>query len=259
MPGMDCSRTFEYIVGAAGSCPAQQGDTTLKRLCIAVCLCAAVLLPVQGPAASDPAGAAKLRESLKTFTSFTAPSRTSIPPTLLQKATAVVIVPNMIKASFFVGARYGRGVLMMRAQDGRWSNPVLVSLGGGSFGLQMGLQSTDLVLVFRHGRFMDLGDRDSLLLGADVSVVAGNLSLHMDENTGTDPGAEIYSFSRSAGLTAGFSLQGAQLRLEDAATSALYGRTGLKAEDVLGKKIESVPVEVLRFREAFSKATAKTP
>lgn len=231
----------------------------MKRICIAVFVCVTVLLPLKGLAAADPAGAAKLRESLKTFTSFTTPSRTSIPSVLLQKATAVVIVPNMIKASFFVGARYGRGVLMTRAQDGRWSNPVLVSLGGGSFGLQMGMQSTDLVLVFRHGRLMDLGNRGSLILGADVSVVAGNLSIHMDENTGTDPGAEIYSFSRSAGLTVGFSLQGAQLRLDDAATSALYGRAGLKAEDVLGKKLESVPLEVLRFREAFSRATEKTP
>lgn len=217
-----------------------------------------MVIPVQTASAADTSTAVRLQESLKTLSRIMASPQTEIPPVLLQKATAMIIIPDMVKASFFIGARYGKGVLMVRGDDGRWGNPVFVTLGGGSFGLQMGLQSTDLVLVFRRGTVLDMKTKGNVILGADVSIVAGNLSLHMDENTGADLSTEIYSFSRSAGLTAGFALQGAHLRLDDAATASLYGKSSLTAQQVLAGRVATVSTDILRFREGFTKITGGT-
>lgn len=231
----------------------------MKRYACMICLFLFALLPCRGEGAADPAAAARLQESLKTMSQFMASPRTAIPHPLLQRATAVVIMPNMLKASFLVGARYGRGVLVVRSEDGRWGNPVFVTLRGGSFGLQAGLQSTDLILVARRGRVLDENTRKNLLLGADASIVAGTLGIQMDENTAADIGTDIYSFSRTAGLTAGFSLQGAQLRLDDASTAALYGKGGLRARDVLAGRVDTVSTEVLRFREGFARVVGGSP
>ena len=97
----------------------------------------------------------------------------------------------------------------------------------------------------------------NVILGTDVSIVAGTIALHMDETTDSGLNAEIYSFSKSTGLNAGFALQGATLRLDDAATAALYGKKGLTAQEVLWGKVETATPEVLRFRENFVKITGK--
>lgn len=218
-----------------------------------------MILPCRTEAAADPDAAARLQESLKTLSQIMASPRTSIPPALLQKASAVVIIPNMLKASFLVGARYGKGVLMVRGEDGRWGNPVFILFGGGSFGLQVGLQSTDLVLVCRRGTVLDEHTRRNIILGADGSIMIGTMGIQMDENAAADLGTEIYSFSRTAGLTAGFSLQGTQLRLDDSTTAGLYGKSSLRARDVLSGKVDTVSTDVLRFREGFLKITGSSP
>lgn len=218
-----------------------------------------MVLPFLTGAAVAPETAARLHESLKTLTQIMTSPRTAIPTGLLQKATAVVIIPNMLKASFLVGARYGKGVLVVRGADGRWGNPVFVILSGGSFGLQMGLQSSDLVLVCRRGTVLDENTRRTIILGADASIMAGTLGIQIDENAATDLGTEIYSFSRTAGLTAGFSLQGAQLRLDETSTAELYGRSGMRARDVLAGKVDTVSGDVLRFRDGFIKLTGGSP
>ncbi|HVN70451.1 MAG TPA: lipid-binding SYLF domain-containing protein, partial [Desulfomonilia bacterium] len=191
------------------------------------------------------------------FSMIMASDQSAVPPALLQRAEGIAIIPNMVRASFFLGARFGKGILMVRGKDGRWSNPALITINGGSFGLQMGLQSTDLVLVFRRSRALETKAKGNIILGTDVSIVAGTLGLHMDENTEADLRAEIYSFSRTKGLNVGFALQGATLRFDDAATSSLYGKRGLTAQEVLWGKAEPVPPEVLRFNEVFAKLSGK--
>jgi len=216
-----------------------------------------ILLALQSPAAADPIVSGRLQDSLQTLSKIMVYPQTAIPSILLARAEGIAIFPGMVRASFFVGARYGRGVLMVRGKDGQWGNPVLININGGSFGLQMGLQSTDLVLVFRRSRALEMNAKKTVILGTDVSIVAGTLALHMDETTESDLNAEIYSFSRSTGLNAGFALQGSTLRLDDASTAALYRRKGLKAQDVLRGKVETATPEVLRFRENFVKITGK--
>jgi lipid-binding SYLF domain-containing protein len=256
---MDSLHAFGIDTASPKKAQHDEETRALRRFLPFSCLFLALILPCRAGAAADPVSAARLQESLKTLSQVIASPQTTIPAALLQKATAIVIIPNMVKASFLVGARYGKGVLMARGEDGRWGNPVLVSLGGGSFGLQMGVQSTDLVLVFRRGRVLDMKTKGNVLLGADVSIVAGTLSLTMDENTGADLGTEIYSFSRSRGLNAGFALQGAHLRLDDAATAGLYGKSSLTAQDVLAGKIDTISTDVLRFRDGFSRLTGSAP
>ena len=121
----------------------------MKRLRLLMSLLLLILFPLQSPAATDPVVSARLEDSLLTFSRIMASPQTAIPSILLQKAEGIAIIPGMVRASFFVGARFGKGVLMVRGKNGQWSNPVLININGGSFGLQMGLQSTDLVLVFR--------------------------------------------------------------------------------------------------------------
>jgi len=229
----------------------------MKRLRLLMSLLILILFPLQSPAAADPVVSARLQDSLLTFSRIMASPQTPIPSVLLQKAEGIALIPGMVRASFFVGARFGKGVLMVRGKNGQWSNPVLININGGSFGLQMGLQSTDLVLVFRRSRALEMKATKNVILGTDVSIVAGTLALHMDETTDSGLNAEIYSFSRSTGLNAGFALQGATLRFDDAATAALYGKKGLTAQEVLWGKFEAATPEVLRFRENFIKITGK--
>ncbi len=229
----------------------------MNRLWLFMSLLLLILFPVQGPAAADPALSLRLQDSLLTFSKTMASPQTAIPSILLQKAEGIAIIPGMVRASFFVGARYGKGVLMVREKNGLWGNPALININGGSFGLQMGLQSTDLILVFRRSRALEMKATKNVILGTDVSIVAGTIALHMDETTDSGLNAEIYSFSRSSGLNAGFALQGATLRLDNAATATLYGKKGLSAKEVLWGKVETATPEVLRFRESFLKIIDK--
>jgi lipid-binding SYLF domain-containing protein len=231
---------------------------SMKRLWFLMTLLVLFLFPLQNPLAADPVLSARLQDSLLTLSKIMASPQTAIPPILLARAEGIAIIPGMVRASFFMGARFGKGVLMVRGKNGQWGNPVLININGGSFGLQIGLQSTDLVLVFRRSRALEMKAKRNVILGTDVSIVAGTLGLDMDETTESDLNAEIYSFSRSTGLNVGFALQGATLRLDDAATAALYGKKGLTAQDVLWGKVDTATPEVLRFRENFIKITGKT-
>jgi lipid-binding SYLF domain-containing protein len=229
----------------------------MKRLFLMSILLISIFIPAQCLSAADPAISARLAESLQAFSKIMASPQSTVPATLLQQAEGIAIIPGMVRASFFVGTRFGKGVLMVRGKDGRWSNPALITVTGGSFGLQMGLQSTDLVLVFRRSNALETKAKGSIIIGTDMSIVAGALALHMDEITEADLNAEIYSFSRSTGLNAGFALQGATMRMDDAATSNLYGKKGLTARNVLWGKAETSTPEVMRFKEGFIRLTGK--
>lgn len=145
-----------------------------------------------------------------------------VPPALLRDAQGIAVIPGMIKASFVIGGRYGRGVLLTRGPDGAWGRPEFISLTGGSVGWQLGVQSTDVVLVFKTKRGLDRMRRGKLTLGADIAVAAGPIGRQAEAGTDARLEAEIYSYSRSRGLFAGLSVEGAALLLEPAATAAYY-------------------------------------
>ncbi len=155
-----------------------------------------------------------------------APAR-AIPRALLHDAQAIVIAPGLIKGGFIIGARYGHGVLVMRNEQGVWRAPSFITIAGGSIGWQLGVQSTDVILVFktRHG-VQDLIN-GKFTIGGDVSAAAGPVGREASASTDIQLRAEIYSYSRSRGLFAGAALDGTVVSMDNAATAAYYRGTGI--------------------------------
>lgn len=175
-----------------------------------------------------------------------------IPPSLLQSARGIVIIPGLVKIGYLVGGRYGTGVLMVRDLKGHWSNPSFVYLGGGSFGLQIGVQSTDVILVFRTRRSIDNIKRGKFTLGADAGVAAGPVGRRAEASTDIQLKAEILSYSRSRGLFAGLSLEGAVLGIDDDSNRDFYGRS-ITAGEILEGKVTNAPEAAGRLRKTLDK------
>lgn len=136
-----------------------------------------------------------------------------IPPALLANAQGVAIIPQTIKAGFILGGRGGHGVVLCRDRTGAWGEPVFVNFGGGSIGFQAGIQSTDLVLVFKTRESLNriLEGKGKLTLGADASVAAGPIGRQAEAGTDAVLKAEIVSYSRARGLFVGVALDGAAI------------------------------------------------
>jgi lipid-binding SYLF domain-containing protein len=146
-----------------------------------------------------------------------------IPASLLSDAKGIAILPNLVKGSFVVGVRHGHGVVVVRDEAGRWKPPVFVSLTGGSVGWQIGLQATDIILVFKTHKSVKGLLAGKFTLGADVAVAAGPVGREAAAATDAALRAEIYSYSRSRGLFVGVSLDGSALQINSAANAAYYG------------------------------------
>lgn len=155
----------------------------------------------------------------------------SIPHNLLSECEGVVIVPKLINAGFVVGGKRGRGVAMVRLSDGKWSDPVFITMTGGSIGAQIGVQSVDLVLVFRHKGVLAKVKNGDFTIGGDASAAAGPVGRSTSANTDYKLDAEVYSYSRSRGLFAGISINGSNLGIDKAANANFYG------SDITSKEI----------------------
>ncbi|MCM2358027.1 MAG: lipid-binding SYLF domain-containing protein [Geobacteraceae bacterium] len=203
----------------------------LVSMLVAVALLAAGLL--------RPAGAAdeamKIDAATDVFKDIMIIPEKGIPPALLHDAYGIAIIPGVIKLGFIVGGRYGQGVLMVRA-NGEWSNPSFVSLAGGGIGWQIGAQSTDVILVFKSKRSIEGIKKGKFTLGVDAAAAAGPVGRTAEVATDIQMKAEIYSYSRSRGLFAGISLEGAALQIDDQANAAFYGRKDIGAAEVLTAK-----------------------
>lgn len=173
----------------------------------------------------------------------------SIPPTLLSGAQAIAIVPGVLKVGFLGGIRHGRGVLLIRTPDGGWSNPVFVAITGGSFGFQAGASATDLILVFKNRRSLNsfLRGHGKFTLGADAAVAAGPVGRQAEAGTDALLSSEIYSYSRSRGLFAGISVEGAALTLDWQANVNYYGEV-LSPPAILAGAEVKVPKSAARLK-----------
>ena len=145
-----------------------------------------------------------------------------IPQTILAGASCVIVIPGLKKAAFVVGGEYGKGVATCRTGKG-WSAPVFVQLKGGSFGFQIGGQSTDLVLVAMNQGAMDHILHDKFKIGADAAAAAGPVGRNAQAATDVELHAEFLTYSRSRGLFAGIDLNGAELSQDSEDTRGLYG------------------------------------
>jgi lipid-binding SYLF domain-containing protein len=146
-----------------------------------------------------------------------------IPSEILGSAKCVAVVPSLLKGGFVVGAMHGRGMATCRTQNG-WSAPAPLTTTGGSFGLQIGGQAVDLIMVIMNDRGMQALLSSKFKLGADASVAAGPVGRHAEGSTDWKMRAEVLTYSRARGLFAGITFNGAVIKQDDDATRELYGR-----------------------------------
>ncbi|MFA5352797.1 MAG: lipid-binding SYLF domain-containing protein [Thermodesulfovibrionales bacterium] len=198
----------------------------------------------------------KVLDSLEAFEQVMEIPEQGIPPALLNNAEGIAIIPNVIKAAFILGGRYGTGVVMLREEKNEWSNPLFISITGGSIGWQIGAQSTDIILVFKSRRGVENIVNGKFTLGADASIAAGPVGRHAEAGTDIQLKAEIYSYSRSKGLFAGISLEGASLQVDYDSLESFYGR-GVTPREVFSDKDIMVPDVAKRPKKAVGKYTAQ--
>jgi len=146
-----------------------------------------------------------------------------IPQEVLGSAECVAVVPSMLKGGFIVGAKYGRGLASCRTEKG-WSAPAFFVVAGGSFGFQIGGQAVDLVMLIMNKDGMRHLLSSEFALGADASVAAGPVGRHAEGNTDWKMRAEVLTYSRTRGLFAGVSLNGASIKQDKDSTREFYGR-----------------------------------
>jgi len=183
----------------------------------------------------------------------------SVPPALLSRAYAVAVIPNVVKAAFGLGARRGKGILVIRQDDNSWSNPAFITLTGGSVGWQVGAQSTDVILVFKTRKGVDGIENGELTLGADASVAAGPVGRSTAISTDIEFQAEVYSYSRSRGLFAGLALEGAGVTMDRKANAAFYGSSSMTPERIFASSPNIAPDIANTFVQILSAQTSRLP
>lgn len=173
-----------------------------------------------------------------------------IPDELMERAVAVAVVPHMVKGAFGLGGTFGKGLVSRRGTDGKWGAPAFIEIGGGSFGLQLGVESTDVVLVFTsENGFKGLLD-GKVKLGADAGVSAGPVGRKAEVSTDVMLKSPVFSYSRSKGLFAGVSLEGAVVGIDDSANRKVYGKE-VSGHDILEGKVVRTNAAVAPFTHAL--------
>jgi lipid-binding SYLF domain-containing protein len=207
------------------------------------------------PAFASAREEARLIEASGVLEELGAQRDTAIPDRLLQRAYAIAVIPNVVKVSAVVGGRRGSGALVVRGDDGRFSDPIMISITGGSVGWQLGVQSTDLVLVFTTKRGVEGIADGKLTLGGDASVAAGPVGRSASAGTDQDFKAEVYSYSRNKGLFAGISIDGSVISIDSRSNARLYGQTA-SASDIMARRVSTNADAAKRFERAIAQGTA---
>lgn len=230
-----------------GSSP--QGSR-LPRL--ALFLCAALFA---GHALAGQEEDQRARNAVRVLSEIQKIPEQGIPDKLLDEGRAVVVIPDTLKVGLVVGGRRGHGLMSVKSPDGSWSQPVFVKLTGGSIGFQAGIQSSDVVMVFRNDRNLENIVNGKITLGADAGVAAGPVGRNASASTDGQLKAEIWSWSRARGLFAGVALDGAVLQIDDDANVAVYGRAATPRA-IFESRTGAPSDAVVGFRDQLEEATA---
>ncbi len=199
--------------------------------------------------AESPGG--KLADATAVYRELITATDKAIPKDLLAHAKCIAVLPGVIKAAVGFGGRHGSGVMSCRTETG-WSAPAFVSISGGSWGVQLGVQSSDIVLFFMNDRgARSLVDGSRVTLGGQASVAAGPFGRSAEAATNLDLKAEIYSYAKSKGLFAGLSLEGAELRPDKGDDKDYYGSDVTTTQLLFGGGPANVPAEAQTFRQAL--------
>jgi len=178
-----------------------------------------------------------------------------IPDWLLRRAQGIAVLPNVIKVGLGLGARGGKGVLVVRRADGSWSNPTFLTLAGGSIGWQAGVQASDIVLVFTTRKSIEGVTGGKVTLGADASVAIGPVGRQVSGATDVGLDAEVYSYSRAKGLFGGLAIDGTALTIDHRANAAFYDRPGVLASEITAEAAPAPPATAQRLLAALRAIT----
>jgi len=192
----------------------------LLVLWVVVCLC---LVTVAADDTNDNKSVDRVKEASTVLDEIQSAPDSGIPEEVLGSADCVAVVPSMLKGGFVFGARYGRGVASCRTPKG-WSTPAFFAIEGGSFGLQIGGQAVDLVMLIMNRDGMGRLLSSKFKLGADASVAAGPVGRHAAADTDWKMRAQVLSYSRTRGAFAGLELNGAVINQDKNSTREFYGR-----------------------------------
>jgi lipid-binding SYLF domain-containing protein len=194
----------------------------------------------------------RLEASAETLTDMMRASDRGIPQGLIDKAHCVVVVPGMKKAGFILGAKYGRGFAVCRRPGGTgWSAPAAMRVEGGSVGFQIGASETDVVLLVMNDGGMRHLLSDKFTIGGEATAAAGPVGRDATAQTDAMLNAEMLSYSRSRGLFAGISLEGATLRPDEETNRELYGRDATNREILTGDF--KTPAVARQFEHALNR------
>ena len=221
---------------------------------------AALVIAATSPIADDAlAGAAREEGRLLTATEVLEDVQgmpdQRLPDTLLAHAYGIAVIPDVTKIAFFFGGRHGNGVLTVRdTLTSAWSNPVFVSLTGGSWGLQAGAQSSDIILVFTTKGGIEGIAGGKLTLGGDASVAAGPVGRQGSAATDVSL-AEIYSYARTRGLFGGIAIDGSVIAIDKSANASLYGKNGVSATEIFSGRAPTPPETAQRYLARLGQLT----
>jgi len=176
----------------------------------------------------------------------------AVPDELMARAHGIAVIPHVVKGAFGIGGQWGKGLMSQRSENGSWSTPAFIEIGGGSFGLQIGVQASDIVLVFTDESGLKGLLKGKVKLGADASATAGPVGRKAEVGTDVLLRSGIFAYSRSKGLFAGIALDGSVISIDDDANRKVY------AKDVTGEQILLAKgVRTNATVETFMKTLAK--
>ncbi len=199
----------------------------------------------------------RLNESTAVLTQMRSSPDNGIPDQIWNKAECVVVIPALKKAAFIVGGEFGDGVMSCKHAN-TWSAPIFMQLAKGSAGLQIGAQSTELVLVVMNRTGVDKLLRNKVTLGTDASVAAGPVGRTATAATDAQMSAEMLAYSRSKGLFAGIDLSGGVLKPDDSANAQVYGSKVTARDIAFGTAAVTPPPEARAFTDALSRGVRAT-
>jgi lipid-binding SYLF domain-containing protein len=209
------------------------------------------------PAFASAREEARLIEASGVLEELFAQRDTAIPERLMARAYGIAVIPNVVKVAAVVGGRRGSGAMVVRDANGRFTDPIMVSITGGNVGWQIGVQSTDIVLVFTSRQGIEGITDGKLTLGADASVAAGPVGRAASAGTDQTFSAEVYSYSRNRGLFAGISLDGSIISIDSKSNKGLYGKSA-PAADIIARKVTTDADSVKRFERAIQNSTGRS-
>jgi lipid-binding SYLF domain-containing protein len=254
---MPARRRFGDDIGRhAASFPSSRAEVFVSRSLLRALMFAYCLLVATGANAGE-AEFKRAREATRVLDEIMQAPDRRIPTNLLREAHAIAVIPDVIKAGLVIGGRRGHGLIVVRGADGTWSNPSYITMTGGSLGFQAGVQSTDVVLVFRSQRGVDSIVHGKFTLGADASAAAGPVGRSAQASTDAQLKAEIYSYSRARGLFAGVALDGSVLAIDHDSNQAVFG-DGVTPRRIFEGGVGNVPEVVVDFRDRLEEYTAQS-